>query len=70
MVVSAQNATIYRFGAFEFDSRTAELRKNGVKLKLQDQPSQVLLKLLQCPGELVTREDLRSTLASGYLCRF
>jgi DNA-binding winged helix-turn-helix (wHTH) protein len=62
VVVPAQNAAIYRFGEFEFDSRGAELRKNGVKLKLQDQPSQVLLKLLQNPGELVTREELRSTL--------
>jgi Tol biopolymer transport system component/DNA-binding winged helix-turn-helix (wHTH) protein len=62
VVVSAKNATIYRFGVFEFDSQTAELRKNGVKLKLQDQPSQVLLKLLQCPGELVSREELRSIL--------
>ena len=63
--MSAKNATIYRFGVFEFDSHTAELRKNGVKVKLQDQPSQVLLKLLQCPGELVTREDLRSILWPG-----
>ena len=60
--MSAKNATTYRFGVFEFDSQTAELRKNGIKLKLQDQPSQVLLKLLQCSGELVTREELRSIL--------
>ena len=63
--MSAKNATIYRFGVFEFDSQTAELRKNGIKLKLQDQPSQVLLKLLQCSGELVTREELRSILWPG-----
>ena len=60
--MSAKDPTIYRFGVFEFDSRTAELRKNGVRLKLQDQPSQVLLKLLECSGELVTREELRSIL--------
>ena len=66
--MSVKNATVYRFGVFEFDSHTAELRKNGVKLKLQDQPSQVLLRLLQCPGELVTREELIKihSLAGGY----
>lgn len=61
----AKNARIYRFGVFEFDAQTAELRKNGVKLKLQDQPSQVLRKLLQCSGEVVTREELRSILWPG-----
>ena len=57
-----QSAACYRFGVFEFDLRAAELRKNGVKLKLQDQPYQVLLKLLEHPGEIVSREELRSTL--------
>ena len=57
-----QNAAIYRFGVFELDLRAAELRKNGVKLKLQDQPYQVLVKLLEHPGEVVSREELRSTL--------
>jgi Tol biopolymer transport system component/DNA-binding winged helix-turn-helix (wHTH) protein len=42
--------------------RAAELRKNGVKLRLQDQPYQVLLKLLEHHGEIVSREELRSTL--------
>jgi Tol biopolymer transport system component/DNA-binding winged helix-turn-helix (wHTH) protein len=60
--VCPQNAFIYRFGVFELDSRAAELRKNGVKLKLQDQPYQVLLKLLEHPGEIVSREELRSVL--------
>jgi hypothetical protein len=36
--VPSENSTIYRFGVFEFDPRAVELRKNGVKLKLQDQP--------------------------------
>jgi Tol biopolymer transport system component/DNA-binding winged helix-turn-helix (wHTH) protein len=53
---------IYSFGMFELDPRNSELRKNGVKLKLQDQPYQVLLKLLEHHGELVSRETLRSTL--------
>ena len=42
--------------------RAAELRKNGVRVRLQEQPSRVLLKLLERPGELVSREELRSTL--------
>jgi Tol biopolymer transport system component/DNA-binding winged helix-turn-helix (wHTH) protein len=60
--VHPQSAAFYRFGVFEFDLRAAELRKNGVKLKLQDQPYLVLLKLLEHPGEIVSREELRSTL--------
>ena len=60
--MSGQSASIYRFQTFEFDLRAAELRKNGVRLRLQEQPSRVLLKLLERPGELVSREELRSTL--------
>jgi Tol biopolymer transport system component/DNA-binding winged helix-turn-helix (wHTH) protein len=48
-----------RFGAFELDLRTGELRKHGIRLKLQDQPFQVLQALVERPGELVTREDLQ-----------
>jgi DNA-binding winged helix-turn-helix (wHTH) protein len=44
------------------DLRAAELRKNGVKLRLQEQPYQVLLKLIEHHGEIVSREELRSTL--------
>jgi DNA-binding winged helix-turn-helix (wHTH) protein/WD40 repeat protein len=51
-----------RFGVFEFDSRRRELRKHGVKLKLQGKPFQVLQALLERPGELVTREELRQRL--------
>jgi Tol biopolymer transport system component/DNA-binding winged helix-turn-helix (wHTH) protein len=60
--VPSLNASIYRFGVFELDLRAAELRRNGVKLKLQDQPRQVLLKLIEHRGELVSREELRDTL--------
>jgi len=60
--VSVQNTPIYRFGAFELDLRSAELRKNGVKLKLQEQPRLVLVHLLQRPGEVVSRDELRSLL--------
>ena len=49
-----------RFGAFELDAPLGELRKDGVKVKLQEQPFQILQVLLECPGELVTREALRN----------
>ena len=49
-----------RFGAFEIDLRTGELRKQGARIKLQEQPFRVLTVLLQQPGKLVTREELRS----------
>src|SRR5204863_9525943 len=51
-----------RFGVFEVDLRAGELRKHGVKLRLQEQPFQVLAMLLERPGETVTREELRSRL--------
>jgi TolB-like protein/DNA-binding winged helix-turn-helix (wHTH) protein/Tfp pilus assembly protein PilF len=62
VVVPPLNASVCRFGVFELDLRAAELRKNGVKLRLQDQPYQVLLKLLEHSGEIVSREELRATL--------
>src|SRR6266568_2170382 len=52
----------YRFGVFELDLRVGELRRNGLKVKLQEQPLQVLTLLLDKPGEIVTREDLRNRL--------
>jgi TolB-like protein/DNA-binding winged helix-turn-helix (wHTH) protein/Flp pilus assembly protein TadD len=54
--------TLKRFGAFELDIETGELRRNGVKLKLQDKPFQMLAMLLERPGEIVTREALRERL--------
>jgi DNA-binding response OmpR family regulator len=48
-----------RFGAFEADFRSGELRKDGVKVKLQEQPLQILEVLLQHPGEVVPREELQ-----------
>lgn len=53
--VSRQTA---RFGAFEIDLRSGELRKQGIRLRLQEQPFQVLAALLEHPGDLVTREEL------------
>ena len=58
----AQNPRIVRFGSFEADLYTRELRKHGLKLKVQEQPFQVLAMLLARPGELVTREEIRSRL--------
>ncbi len=52
----------FRFGLYEADAASGELRKNGVKVRLQEQPFQVLLSLLERPGEVVTREDLRQRL--------
>ena len=51
-----------RFGIFELDLAAAELRKNGVRIRLQEQPFQVLTLLLERPGEVVSREDLRQRL--------
>src|SRR3954468_6182928 len=50
----------FRFGPFEVDLRELELRKRGIKVKLQGQPFQVLSILLRRAGETVTREELRS----------
>ena len=51
-----------RFGPFELDPATGELRKNGLRVRLQDQPLRILQALLDTPGELVTREELRDRL--------
>jgi DNA-binding winged helix-turn-helix (wHTH) protein/tetratricopeptide (TPR) repeat protein len=51
-----------RFGVFEVDLRSGELHKHGVKIKLHHQPFQVLTMLLEHPGEVVTREELKSKL--------
>ncbi len=50
------------FGVFEFDLRTRELRRKGVKIRIQEQPLQLLIMLLEHPGELLTREDIRRNL--------
>jgi TolB-like protein len=52
----------FRFGRFELDVRSHELRKDGVRLRLQDQPFEVLVMLLQEPGEVLTRDELRRRL--------
>src|SRR5437762_1762673 len=56
----SERAEIQRFGTFEVDVRSGELRRQGVRIKLQEQPFHVLTVLLQRPGEVVSREELRS----------
>jgi Tol biopolymer transport system component/DNA-binding winged helix-turn-helix (wHTH) protein len=51
-----------RFGIFEVDLRAGELRRNGMRVKLQEQPFQVLALLLERPGEVITREEVRNRL--------
>jgi len=51
-----------RFGPFEVNFETGELRKSGVRVRIQEQPLRILQTLLERPGELVTREELRGRL--------
>jgi TolB-like protein/DNA-binding winged helix-turn-helix (wHTH) protein/Flp pilus assembly protein TadD len=50
------------FGPFELDLSTGELRKHGIAIRLQEQPFQLLKALIECPGEVVTKEQLREIL--------
>jgi DNA-binding winged helix-turn-helix (wHTH) protein/Tol biopolymer transport system component len=59
---SDQTGRVTRFGAFEIDLQAGELRKSGLRVKLQDQPFQILALLLERPGQVVTREELRQRL--------
>ena len=58
----APASKILRFGVFQVDLRSGELYKAGLKVKLQQQPLQVLTILLQSPNDVVTREELRAKL--------
>ena len=60
MALKNGSPALFRFGTFELDVRAGELRKQGVRVKIQEQPFQVLTLLLWRPGEVVTREELRS----------
>jgi DNA-binding winged helix-turn-helix (wHTH) protein/TolB-like protein len=55
-------ANSVRFGPFQLDLRTAELRSNGITTRLPEQPFQILVELVEHPGEVVTREELRQRL--------
>jgi TolB-like protein/DNA-binding winged helix-turn-helix (wHTH) protein/Flp pilus assembly protein TadD len=62
MSLEKQSSAILRFGAFDVDLRSGEVHKHGIRLKLQDQPFQVLALLLEHSGDVVTREELRQKL--------
>ena len=59
-----------QFGVFVLDQRRAELRKNGIKVKLQEQPLKILQLLPETHGQIVSREELRQrNLAGGHVRR-
>jgi len=60
--VADKGKDIVSFGSFEAELRGGELRRNGSKVRLQEQPFQILTMLLENPGEIVTREELRKRL--------
>src|SRR5215472_15109239 len=63
MLGIGRSESIARFEGFELDVRSAELRKpNGITIRLSEQPLRILIALLERPGELVPREDLRKRL--------
>ena len=62
MQAPAGNTRVLRFGVFEVDLDDAELRKSGIRIKLQEQPFQILSILLEHPGQTVSREELRRRL--------
>jgi eukaryotic-like serine/threonine-protein kinase len=62
MVVPVGPSAVVRFGPFEADLQTGELRRDGAPIHLQQKPFQVLTILLEHPGKLVTREELRQRL--------
>ena len=59
---SAPSASVLRFGVFELDVRSGDLRRSGVRVHLQEQPLKLLQCLLERPGEVVTRDELRRRL--------
>jgi Tol biopolymer transport system component/DNA-binding winged helix-turn-helix (wHTH) protein len=62
VVQPAANSRVLQFGLFELDLEARELRKSGVRIKLHEQPFQILAMLLERPGEIVTREELQKRL--------
>ena len=58
-------AGVVRFGIFDFDPKAGQLNRNGIRVRLSQQPRQVLCVLLDRPGEIVTREELQSLLWSA-----
>jgi TolB-like protein/DNA-binding winged helix-turn-helix (wHTH) protein len=64
MTSSTSTPATARFGPYELDIRSGEVRKFGIRLKLGEQPLRILILLMENPGELVTREELRARLWS------
>ena len=62
MAPHVQASGVLQFGTFEVDLRAGELRKSGARIKLQEQPFQILTMLLEKPGEVITREELQQKL--------
>src|SRR5688500_9342196 len=62
MEAQTHTARPLRFGTFELDVRSRELRKGGTRIRLQDQPFEILRLMLERPGDVVTREELRQRL--------
>jgi TolB-like protein/Tfp pilus assembly protein PilF len=61
-ITPSSGPQVVRFGVYEADLRGGELRKNGLRIRLPEQPFQVLAILLEHPGEVITREDLQKRL--------
>ena len=59
MAANKPSASAFQFGVFELDLKAGELRKHGVRVKLQEQPLRVLINLLEHAGEVVTKEELQ-----------
>jgi DNA-binding winged helix-turn-helix (wHTH) protein len=59
VTLNSDRVATLSFGAYELDLQAGVLRKDGIRLRCQDQPLQVLAALAEKPGELVTREELR-----------
>src|SRR6266404_5602990 len=62
MAPQVHASRVLQFGTFEVDVRAGELHKSGTRIKLQEQPFQVLTMLLERPGEVITREELQQKL--------
>src|SRR5690348_14669276 len=58
----ARSTSVVQFGAFELNRSTGELRKQGIRIRLQPKPMQILCTLLERPGEIVSRDELKSRL--------
>src|SRR3954470_12557223 len=61
----AGSESLFQFGVFELDLQAGELRKRGIRIKIQEQPLQILGLLVECPGEVVTREQIQKKLWNG-----